>query len=169
MRKSKAIDKNTLELIERWRPLSYQDRIESGLPTTNRDMSLYLGVQETTFMTALATIEGSKGIKAAQLADLTYKEDHNYDPDTWLKKRSKQVDKALMKACDEGNPTALRTYYQLTNRLVEKQEVEHKIDGKFIAGIALAASRELREASEGIPEMSRELSVFPPELCLPPG
>ena len=36
--------------------------------------------------------------------------------------KSKDVDTALVKACEKGNAQALRTYYQLTQRLIEKRE-----------------------------------------------
>ena len=42
--------------------------------------------------------------------------------------KSKAVDEALVKACEKGNAQALRTYYQLTQRLVEKREETHKFE-----------------------------------------
>ena len=42
--------------------------------------------------------------------------------------KSKDVDTALVKACEKGNAQALRTYYQLTQRLIEKREDIHKVE-----------------------------------------
>jgi len=42
--------------------------------------------------------------------------------------KAKDVDEALVRACEKGNAQALRTYYQLTQRLIEKREDIHKVE-----------------------------------------
>ena len=42
--------------------------------------------------------------------------------------KAKDVDTALVRACEKGNAQALRTYYQLTQRLIEKREDIHKVE-----------------------------------------
>ncbi len=55
----------------------------------------------------------------------------DYDSDRFLKSRTREADQSLMRACRKGNPTALKIFYELNNRLVEKQEqkITHKLEG----------------------------------------
>jgi len=45
-----------------------------------------------------------------------------YNQETFLENRSKEADEALMEACKRGNASALKVYFQLTGRLIEKTE-----------------------------------------------
>ena len=49
-------------------------------------------------------------------------EPEEYNPDNYLAESAKKVDAALIRACEKGNASALKSYYQITNRLVERQE-----------------------------------------------
>ena len=69
--------------------------------------------------------------------------------------KSKAVDEALVKACEKGNAQALRTYYQLTQRLVEKREETHKFelspaDYTRIARETIGGLREEYQTSGGL-------------------
>ena len=80
-------------------------------------------------------------------------EDFNYDSDQWLAGRTPQADRALLKACEGGNAQALRTYYQLTKRLIEKQEIIHGLTADETTRRNLEADRQLREDGYRVEEM----------------
>ena len=54
---------------------------------------------------------------------------------------------------------------RMLGMLIEKQKDIREIDGSVIARAAIRAKRELGEQGYGMVEMSRELSILPPELC----
>lgn len=87
-----------------------------------------------------------------------------YDSDKWLIEKSQAVDKALMEACEEGSPTALKTYYQVTKRTGDNNKsVEFKLDADFIAACYFQAELELGdELNEKV--IQKDLSELPPEL-----
>lgn len=93
----------------------------------------------------------------------------DYQSEQSLAEKARQVDDALIKACERGNAQALRTYYQLTKRLVEKseQEVTHKIDGSYLARELIRARREL--ADSGMAQVPDESRILPENLRLPSG
>jgi len=70
-----------------------------------------------------------------------------YDSEEILGGGTDRVDKALLRACEQGNAAALKIYYQLTNRLVEKSEQNLKLElsADDIAARNLIADRELDE------------------------
>lgn len=93
----------------------------------------------------IAEEDAKKRAMVNKLGDGLDKE--SYNSESFLDERSYKVDKALMTACERGNATALRTYYQLTNRLIEKSEQEVKIglSADEITRRNLEADRQLRE------------------------
>lgn len=47
-----------------------------------------------------------------------------YNSEAYLEKREPEADEALMEAVKKGNATAIRTYYQLRGKLIEKAELK---------------------------------------------
>ena len=80
-----------------------------------------------------------------------------YDPDAYLANSAKTVDAALIRACERGSPGALKAYYQITNRLVEKSEnINLDISGDELTRRNLEAARRLRELGYGVEDVPTE-------------
>ncbi len=167
----------------------------TGLPVTIAEVAEHIGVHEATLRRWMEQIPQFTGenknknvvrraiTKAKQLQrdaeNLEPEEgieepEGDYNSEEWLSSRSQKADQALLIACEKGNANALRTYYQLTKRLVEKQEITHKIDGSYIARANLTAERELREAGygvagQGMAEVQEEHPILRPDLRLSTG
>jgi len=45
-----------------------------------------------------------------------------YNSDIWLNEQEMVADESLVKACEKGNSSALRIYYQRTQKLLDKKE-----------------------------------------------
>jgi len=91
----------------------------------------------------------------------------DYDPDSYLANSAKVVDAALIRACERGSPGALKAYYQITNRLVEKSEnINIDITADDLA--RTEANARQRNADEGyaLGEGTEpgQLPVFSPEV-----
>jgi len=91
----------------------------------------------------------------------------DYDPDSYLANSAKVVDAALIRACERGSPGALKAYYQITNRLVEKSEnINIDITADDLA--RTEANARQRNADEGYAlgegTEPRQLPVFSPEV-----
>lgn len=89
----------------------------------------------------------------------------NYDSEVYLDGKTHKVDAALLEACKKGSPGALKIYYQLMNRLVEKteQEVKLGLSADELARRNLAAERELesgRETGYRVEEVSEKPSLL---------
>ena len=71
----------------------------------------------------------------------------DYGSEEYLENNVSKIDKALLKACEDGNASALKIYYQLTNRLIEQSEQKLKVvlTADEIARRNLLAERELQE------------------------
>jgi len=92
----------------------------------------------------------------------------DYDPDAYLANSAKTVDAALIRACERGSPGALKAYYQITNRLVEKSEnINIDLSGDDIFAIREKANRELREGGflgRGAGEVPDKPVILPSEI-----
>jgi len=91
----------------------------------------------------------------------------DYDPDSYLANSAKVVDAALIRACERGSPGALKAYYQITNRLVEKSEnINIELTADDLA--RTEANARQRNADEGYAlgegTEPRQLPVFSPEV-----
>ena len=93
------------QIIEQW---------ASGQFKTQAELAKFLEVTTAYVSNVLIEAEGRTPQKKA-----------NGD---YLDRKSTAVDEALVKACEKGNAQALRTYYQLTQRLIEKREDIHKVE-----------------------------------------
>jgi len=93
------------QIIEQW---------ASGQFKTQAELAKFLSVTTAYVSNVLIGAEGRTPQKKA-----------NGD---YFDSKSKDVDTALVKACEKGNAQALRTYYQLTQRLIEKREETHKVE-----------------------------------------
>jgi len=122
-------------------------------------LGLRLGYQ--TFLFVKNDIEMEKRrenrVKDVMEKTLSPGKDKVYNSDDWLSLQAMEADKALMLACDSGNAQALRTYYQLTKRLIEKQEVVHTLSPELI-------ERSRKQAELEIEGEFKELPDKPPEL-----
>jgi len=89
-----------------------------------------------------------------------------YDSDAWLRGRTDKADQALLKAVQMGSPGAIKIFYQLLDRLVEKQEakVEIGLSAAEIARQHIKNQKWLREhgymENAGVGQVLPELPVF---------
>jgi len=123
-------------------------------------------------MTELAKKLGIKHVKT--LHRMKDKLDDNgaeeYDPDTYLADSAKVVDAALIKACERGSPGALKAYYQITNRLVEKSEnINIDISGDELTRRNLEAERRLRDMGYGVEDVQEKPPLLPEDVLSSPG
>ena len=63
----------------------------------------------------------------------------------WLKGKGHEINEALIQSCKGGNAQSLKLFFQLTEQLVEKQEVKIGLNADEIARRNLEADRQLRE------------------------
>jgi len=81
---------------------------------------------------------------AVRLGDMM--ENALHKSEEYLDKNDGVVDDALVKACKRGNAGALKLYYQLTNRLIEKSEVKVGLSADERARRNLQADVELLDS-----------------------
>ena len=103
---------------------------------TQAALSRHLGFSEKTISLAIRKME--------DVANAEY-----YDSNKWLVGRTPKADQALLRAVQKGNAQAIRTFYQLLNRLTDKSEVEVKI--------GLSAEEHRRIKREGDRRLQGEL------------
>lgn len=151
------------ESLNKLLTLSKKVREEHGLPITYPEMAVAFGI-------SVATVKYyQKHLKIPEVV-----KEEEYDSEAWLRDRSRVADEALLGACEKGNANALRTYYQLTKRLVEKQEVTHSFNASDIlkainqARAEFDAGRDAQQG-EGVGKVSDGLSPLPENLRLSSG
>jgi len=94
----------------------------------------------------------------------------DYDPDSYLANSAKVVDAALIRACERGSPGALKAYYQITNRLVEKSEnINIDISGDELTRRNLEAERRLRDMGYGVEDVQEKPPLLPEDVLSSPG
>ncbi len=93
--------------------------------------------------------------------------EEDYDSTKWLSERTAQADEALLKSLKAGSPASLKLFYDLLNRLVEKKEVTHKLDGGWLARELIAARRELEDS--GMVEVPIKSPPLPDGVLLSSG
>lgn len=153
--------------------LSPTERAMQGLPLRLKDIAKLVGISPeriTAWKKQLPEIldemredenrrqvqerlEKDKALR--QIAEENLVDASNYNSNDWLQSRTIQADKALLRACEAGNAQALKTYYQLTQRLIEKQEVTHKLDADTLFRAreeGLRRQAELLGGDRGLPE-----------------
>ena len=85
-----------------------------------------------------------------------------YNSDQFLADKTSIADAALLRACEKHNAQALRTYYQLTKRLIEQSEVKVLVlTADDIAKAYFEADRKLREGKFAVLEDRGMDSVSP--------
>lgn len=89
-----------------------------------------------------------------------------YDSETWLKSRTQDADRDLMKACASGNAQALKLFNQLINRLVEKseQKVKFELSASEHFRIRREAERRISEVCGGA---NGDRGLLPKQSLLP--
>ena len=92
-----------------------------------------------------------------------------YNSEKYLNENVAQVDKALIRACDNDNAQALKIFYQLTKRLVERTESTHVVlSAEDVSRIDREADRKIRELNQGTRGVSnREKGVSKERPLLP--
>ena len=63
----------------------------------------------------------------------------------WLHAQGETVNEALIGACRQGNAQALKLFFQLTDQLVEKQDIKVGLSADEIAKRNLEADNQLKE------------------------
>jgi len=108
------------------------------------------------------------GIKRKPIEELPMETEDEYNPDTYLANRSLEADEALMNAVKKGNAGALKIYYQLMGKLVDKPlEVNFGFTADDIARERKAAIEELEnEEFEGVPKVPGKPTLLPEHVCL---
>ncbi|KKL91443.1 hypothetical protein LCGC14_1894640 [marine sediment metagenome] len=76
-----------------------------------------------------------------------------YDSNDWLLNRTAEADKALLDSLSKGSPASLKLFYQLMDRLIEKQEIIHGLTADETTRRNLEADRQLREDGYRVEEM----------------
>jgi len=155
-----------------WFNMGDTDRFRAGLPLDKQKLARHLRVGKTTIQ------EWEQKYYAERLGKQLHEEEvirkkrtqpkeEPYDSEKYLNGKTDVVDQALIEACEQNNAQALKIYYQLTKRLIEKQEVTHKLDGDYIARQYFEARREL-EATR-VDEVSDKSTLFSHPIRLPSG
>ncbi len=128
--------------------LDRQERLEKGLPHTDKMIARHVGVTRDTIDRWKKEIPQTitEMEKPKVTTDILGDALHDYDSDTWLKENIKKVNKALIKSCDAGSPASLKIYYQLTKQLIEESKITHEISADEVARRNLEAARQLRES-----------------------
>ncbi len=86
-----------------------------------------------------------------------------YDSKEFLASRTLEVDQALVEACKAGRGDALRIYFQLMNRLVDKSETKVKLslDADDIARINREAKERVNRELNRIHSLPRQPDLLP--------
>jgi len=158
-----------------WFAMSDTERFRLGLPVEKFALSKHLKIGYTTIREWEAKYFSS--LIGKQLREDKVIEDNGgivvlpqaESPKEWIQERWMELVEATMKSAKGGNAQAQKLLMQMGEYVVEKQEVVHKIDGSFVAGVITRAEREAREFIDGVGEVQGELSVLPPKLCLNTG
>jgi len=99
-----------LKFIQEWVVTPVEEREFK----TQTALAEHLGYSTKTISTTISKLKEAESIEG-------------YDSPDWLTRRTPDADRALLRAVQSGNAQALRTFYQLLNRLTDKSEVELKI------------------------------------------
>ena len=107
-------------------------------------------------------------LKAEMIEDEELSDNGGYDSETWLRNRTPDADRSLVLAMQRGNANALKLFYTLLNRLVEKTEhkVELGLSADEITRRNLEAERQLRLEGYGMAEVSEKPPLLPEEVCM---
>jgi len=94
-----------------------------------------------------------------------------YDSKAYLESRSQEVDDNLLKACKKLSPSALKVYYQILGKLIEKSETEVKIGltADELARRNLEAERRVNDVGRGaghrVESVPEKLPLLPDQVC----
>ena len=104
--------------------------------------------------------ERNRQIIEDNLATMDKKE---YDSEAYLRDRTPEADKALLQSMKNGNSSAIKLFYQLLDRLVEKKEekIEIGLSADEIARRNLEADRQLRDAGYRVEKVQKESPILP--------
>ncbi len=150
-----------LEKVREYLGIPFKDRMP--YPTfrkvnkirRNEFLDMKHTIEEKDREIARITVRNANNNLMRGLEESADEQEEDYNSEQYLGSRSKEVDEALIASCELGNANSLRTYYQLTKRLVEKSEVTHKLSGAVLAQLAIQAQRELRAVDERVVKVSK--------------
>jgi len=145
-----------------WMGLSTKERFDRALPLNDSEMRKSLPVGKTVWnkwvdqfheqhkrdliMKCHPMVVGEKPKEVEVIPE-------EYDSEKYLNDHVDKVDEALIEACDQNNAQALKIYYQLTKRLVERTEVKIGLTADEITRRNLEAERQLREGGYRVAEV----------------
>ena len=136
-------------------------RAMDNLPLQQQDIAAYVGISPnavTDIKRELNMPEWDGSAVPADFANMT----------------DDQMEKLVVGSLVAGsvlnrNSQAGKVVLQYLGKLVEKQEVTHKVNGGDIADAFIRARDELRRLGYGVDDVPDEPGVLPPELRIPPG
>ena len=162
-----------------WFAMTTAERWEKGFPLNDKEMRAKLGVKTTVWNKWINQFHEKQkrdvvmkchpmatGGEKPQEVEVIKSE---YDSEAYLNDHVDKVDEALIEACDQNNAQALKIFYQLTKRLVEKTETTHTIlSAEDVSRIDREADRKIRELNQGTRGVSnREEGVSKERPLLP--
>lgn len=149
-----------------WFGLTPQERCDQKLPFNEQELAELLGIKKVKTIRDWR-VEWKKLEQAKQEPNGAIP---SYDSVEWLTGRTSQMDEALTKACQMGNAQALKLYYQITNRLIEKseQKVQLELNADEIATQYIENRKWLREhgylAENGMGQVLPEPALLPENI-----
>jgi len=146
-----------------WFELSPDERFRKRLPFSQPELAAQLGVKPELIPKWRKEWEDYK-------ASQTVSEDSDYNSAAFLNGKSKVADEALIAACEMGKADALRTYYQITRRLID-QRIEYKVElsADELSKRNIEAERQLREQGLlqrlRVEEVPKKLPLLSENIC----
>jgi len=148
------------KLAMEWFATPTAERWEKGFPLNDKEMRAKLGVKTTVWNKWINQFHEKQKrdvvLKCHPMAtggekplevEVISKE---YNSEKYLNENVSQVDEALIEACNQNNAQALKIFYQITKRLIERQEVTHTVlSAEDVSRIDREADRKIRELNQG--------------------
>ena len=164
------------KLAMEWFAMPTAERWEKGFPLNDKEMRAKLGVKTTVWNKWINQFhEQQKRDVVLKCHPLAVGEkpkeviEPDYASETYLNDKTEAVDKALISACEDNNAQALKIYYQLTKRLVERTESTHVVlSAEDVSRIDREADRKIRELNAGARGVSNREEGVPKERALLP-
>ena len=162
------------KLAFEWFAMSDAERFRAGLPIDSKGLRKYLHISDTTGKKWEREYFDKKNreimehsLYGQENEALKVPIEESYDSQEWLDGKTDKADKALLRACEQGNAQALKIYYQLTQRLIEKQEVTHDFsaaDYNRITGQVITELRRSLKECSGICPVCQQQPLLPQKI-----
>jgi len=159
------------KLAMEWFATPTAERWEKGFPLNDKEMRAKLGVKTTVWNKWINQFHekqkrdvvmkchpmatgGEKSIEVEVI-------EPDYASDAYLNDKTEVVDKALISACEDNNAQALKIFYTLNKRLVERTEVKVGLTADELTRRNLEAERQLREGGYRVEEVPKKPALLP--------